>query len=246
MNVLMKHSITQVRNAGFTIVELLIVIVVIAILASIIVVGYSGAREQAMQSNVKTDLRAASAQVKVEKSNKGKYPATQAEVDGGKGLKKSAGTTYQYVAGSTGYCISASSDRTSKVFRITSSQGNVEEGTCAGFDVGPVVAQALQPLTLHDPFTDGVMTFLSFRWPTGVSSATPYTAIIKCPGSAPITYLSTSDTATFGPTDVFMQNASLYGSMTCGLSEATTTLFYTLNGQRSPDMVTRAADFDKS
>ena len=243
MNVLMKHSVTQARKAGFTIVELVVVVVVIAILASIVVVGYSGAREQAMQSNLKTDLRGASAQVKVEKSNKGTYPATQAEVDGGKGLKKSEGTVYQYVAGSAGYCISASSDRTSKVFRITSSQGNVEDGTCTGVNVGPVVAPALEPLVLDSPYNDGVLTFISWTWPAGVSSTTPYTVVVKCPESAAVTFLSTSDTDTFSQNSMFTWSNTNYSTLTCTVSKATTTIFYNLSGKKSPDMVVRPADF---
>lgn len=44
-------------NKGFTIVELLIVIVVIAILAAITVVAYNGIQNQAQQSKIKADLR---------------------------------------------------------------------------------------------------------------------------------------------------------------------------------------------
>ena len=45
------------RRAGFTIVELLIVIIVIAILASISIVVYSGVRTRAQASQVVNDLR---------------------------------------------------------------------------------------------------------------------------------------------------------------------------------------------
>ena len=44
------------KNLAFTIVELLIVIVVIAILASISVVAYSGIRERAVVSKISSDL----------------------------------------------------------------------------------------------------------------------------------------------------------------------------------------------
>ena len=44
------------RYTGFTIVELLIVIVVIAILAAITIVAYTGIQDRAKESNVQSDL----------------------------------------------------------------------------------------------------------------------------------------------------------------------------------------------
>lgn len=50
-------GVKQSFIAGFTIVELLIVVVVIAILASITVVAYSGVQNSAHDSAVQSDLR---------------------------------------------------------------------------------------------------------------------------------------------------------------------------------------------
>lgn len=50
-------SIMQEKNRGFTIVELLIVIVVIAILAAISVVAYNGIQDRAKMSKAQGDLR---------------------------------------------------------------------------------------------------------------------------------------------------------------------------------------------
>lgn len=44
------------RKGGFTIVELLIVIVVIAVLAAITIIAYSNIRERARQSTIQSDM----------------------------------------------------------------------------------------------------------------------------------------------------------------------------------------------
>lgn len=53
------------KQYGFTIVELLIVIVVIAILAAISVVAYTGIQQRAQDTSLKSDLVQAGKQVKL-------------------------------------------------------------------------------------------------------------------------------------------------------------------------------------
>lgn len=62
------------RAYGFTIVELLIVIVVIAILAAISVVAYRGVSNSAYDSAVMADLNSFQKQMEVVKANIGRYP----------------------------------------------------------------------------------------------------------------------------------------------------------------------------
>lgn len=52
-----KTYISRNKQRGFTIVELLIVIVVIAILAAIVIVAYQGVQARAQQSKISNDLR---------------------------------------------------------------------------------------------------------------------------------------------------------------------------------------------
>jgi prepilin-type N-terminal cleavage/methylation domain-containing protein len=71
------------NERGFTIVELLIVIVVIAILATITIVAYSGITSRA--NNTKAQAQAASVQKVAEAFNadNGRYPASLAEFTAG-------------------------------------------------------------------------------------------------------------------------------------------------------------------
>ena len=59
---------------GFTIVELLIVIVVIGILAALVVTTYTGIQKKARDTERKTDINAIHGQVEAYQAQNGKYP----------------------------------------------------------------------------------------------------------------------------------------------------------------------------
>ena len=61
---------------GFTIVELLVVIVVIGILAAITIVSYTGISQRARDATLKSDLTNASTQVQLDYVTNGVYPLT--------------------------------------------------------------------------------------------------------------------------------------------------------------------------
>ncbi len=63
-------------NRGFTIVELLIVVVVIAILAAITIVAFSGIRSRAIASALQADLTSASKQLKLYQIDYNAYPSS--------------------------------------------------------------------------------------------------------------------------------------------------------------------------
>lgn len=85
---------------GFTIVELLIVIVVIAILATISIVAYNGIQERAGEAALLSDTTQAGKQLKLFQVDKGRYPASVStdcaatpDSDTSKCLKLSGGNT---------------------------------------------------------------------------------------------------------------------------------------------------------
>lgn len=79
----------QKFSRAFTIVELLVVIIVIGILASITIVAYNGAQDRAEYAHAKTDLKHINDALIIYKSQKGSYPST------------AGAWTYQYGPGGT-------------------------------------------------------------------------------------------------------------------------------------------------
>lgn len=78
INVIKKawaHSMTFKKNQqGFTIVELLIVIVVIGILAALVITTFTGIQQQARDTERKADIKALQGQIEAYYANKGNYP----------------------------------------------------------------------------------------------------------------------------------------------------------------------------
>lgn len=125
---------TSTRARGFTIVELLIVIVVIGILAAITIVAFNGIQQRARVATVKADLSSASKQLELANLNDGAYPADSSS------LKASTGTTYQYAfnASANTYCLTATNG--TSTYKVSSTATTPTEGGCAGHGVGGVAA----------------------------------------------------------------------------------------------------------
>lgn len=62
------------RQSGFTIVELLIVIVIIGILATLVIVTFSGVQQRARDAERKTDINAVAGQLEAFYASNGYYP----------------------------------------------------------------------------------------------------------------------------------------------------------------------------
>lgn len=98
---------------GFTIVEILIVITVIGILATITAISYNGLSGRAVANSLQSDLVNASDFLRVDQaqSSTGVFPATLVAGNGGLGVVPSAGTTFTYVVNNTNtpktFCLTA-------------------------------------------------------------------------------------------------------------------------------------------
>lgn len=71
-------SYRTTKSKGFTIVELLIVIVVIAILATISIVAFNGVQARARNAKIISDIKQVHKQIEAYKVINGEYPRTQA------------------------------------------------------------------------------------------------------------------------------------------------------------------------
>ncbi len=77
----MDYNLVMVKNKdGFTIVELLIVIVIIGILASITIVAFNGIQNRAYNNSVIADLRNNAQSLAVYFADKGTYPNSQLQL----------------------------------------------------------------------------------------------------------------------------------------------------------------------
>src|SRR3982751_5070822 len=69
-----RSALGRSRNAGFTLVEILIVVVILGILATIVIPQFSNASHEARESMLKDDLRYLRTQVQVFKAQHREIP----------------------------------------------------------------------------------------------------------------------------------------------------------------------------
>ena len=117
-----------ISSRGFTIVELLIVIVVIAILAAITMVSYNGITGRAKDASVQSDVETAVKKLEVYKYQTGteQYPASL----GVAGVTASSGNTFDYQMSTydNSYCVRSSNGGI--VYSASSTDPTVKKGEC--------------------------------------------------------------------------------------------------------------------
>ncbi len=123
-----KTDTTQYRY-GFTIVELLIVVVVIAILAAITVVAFTGIRKQATEAAAKTELNSLVKEFEIEKMTAGSSPANSQKI-----FRDSSLVSTEYSYGNTKYyCfVTRAKNSADTAFHITTKDGDasIKSGEC--------------------------------------------------------------------------------------------------------------------
>lgn len=135
------------KQKGFTIVELLIVVVVIAILAAVTIVSYNGIRERTVVSGLQTMVSQGNKKV-MEYSilNGSQYPSTLAEI----GLSNSPGKQYQLTSDNTAnprtYCLTASDGLLS--YYTSSTNNSVTLGVCPGQNLAFWIPERAETLPL--------------------------------------------------------------------------------------------------
>jgi prepilin-type N-terminal cleavage/methylation domain-containing protein len=119
-------------QTGFTIVELLIVIVVIGILAAITVVAYNGVQDRARVAAVSSSLAGAAKQLELARTDTDLYPADATAI------QKAADIDYQYTSTGATYCLTATKGTLS--YKISNTSTAPSKGGCAGHGVGGIAA----------------------------------------------------------------------------------------------------------
>lgn len=112
----------KTKQTGFTIVELLIVIVVIGILAAITIVAYNGVQARAHDAAVRSDLNNYAKKAGVFNMDHGKYPFTTTDMASlnVRATQEAYATNYYNLY----YCVNPN-DRTEFVFAGESTSGKI-------------------------------------------------------------------------------------------------------------------------
>ena len=136
---MMGRGSKQGLRRGFTIVELLIVIVVIGILAAITIVAYNGIQNRAKIASLQTAVSQVGKKIAVYSVTNGdSYPVTLDLA----GVTNSNGITYEYSVNNTvtprTYCVTSTAGTLS--YYLSSTNSTPTAGSCSGHSNGGVAA----------------------------------------------------------------------------------------------------------
>lgn len=123
------------KSQGFTIVELIVVIVVLGILTAIVTISYQGIQRNTREATLQGDLRKTAQEIEAYKSQNSRYPRYLGAINNLQGAAPAATTTlgYAFISNSTAgaYCLHARSTiDTTQVYRIESGSSTIRTGQC--------------------------------------------------------------------------------------------------------------------
>ena len=142
----------QKRQRGFTIVELLIVIVIIGILATLVIVTFTGTQQRARDTQRKKDLLQIQTGIELYRSDVGAYPAALPNC--GSSLSNGAtvymqkfpcdplpgaawGTTYKYSGNANAYTLYACLENANDSEKDTTKQGGCSSANASHTVISP-------------------------------------------------------------------------------------------------------------
>lgn|GEM_PF-1620073 len=220
----------QTRYSGFTIVELLIVVVVIGILAALTLVAFNGVNKRAIIASMKSELSTAAKVLHIDKVDSNLFPETKALANGGKGLKASPNTSFQYTVDNTvkppTFCLTAFNGTLS--YYVTQDASDAREGACPGH-TAPTGETSETPNTFTTVTLTTPTTAIpgSHSWSSVAMSADGTKALIGDSISTGQLYTSTDSGATWTG-----RTGALYGNKfwsAVAMSADGTKMFATVN-----------------
>lgn len=161
------------KITGFTVVEILIVIVVIGILAGLSTVGYRGMQMRAANTTSMSDGSNAAEQIELAFLKAGKFPANEAELSS---YAKDVNTDWEYTTntGNTAYCLEIWNIQSgSKHFTVRDDK-TITEGTCTGWVPSTGTPAPEAPAAPSPTIASVTTNAFGVSWPA-VPGATSYT-----------------------------------------------------------------------
>ena len=127
---MLRKTFMKKNSAGFTLIELIVCVIIIAILASVSVIGYNKWNESINRSKIETDLRQAASSMENYKSNNNSYPDSLPE-----SFEPSEGVTVEvFFIGDNSFCLDARMTNVSTAYHIEKQDGRLGgllTGNCA-------------------------------------------------------------------------------------------------------------------
>lgn len=177
---------SRIQLKGFTIVELLIVIVVIAILAAVTIVAYSGISSRARAAKLESEAQQITTQLLNHKTLTGSFPSSLDELNDNQGLAENDSSLAAYTPSGDDFCLTVATKGSQDTYYVAGEGAKPQSGACPGH---------LAILFSSDP-TPTRLGYLDFSSVTG-SSDTLVASIASVPTGAwmivVLGYTNTSD-----------------------------------------------------